>query len=270
MYCKFMYVLIFTSFLASCSSSIRKIVPIGVTIISRPVIAEVEIDSIRYLDVNIEKYNLGPIGGLQKLSSLIPFPEIASRAGITGLVKVRAFINHKGDVDSAVIINSNEVIFNAASIFGVKRVKFISLPEKDTTHYSVIVTIRFSITRVDQVFFRHKPASHFKPGYYEVSIRDDGTCNYLGIKNVKRLGNFSGNISVNEYLLAVTAIRNQILMLPNIIHHVRNDSTIIVNYTENGKTQTFVGSEQLDGFWTIDAIFEKIMETTEWTELPTR
>ena len=55
--------------------------------------AEVEIDSIKYFDMNIEKYNLCAIEVTQNLKESIHYPPIARRAGLEGSVQVRAYIN---------------------------------------------------------------------------------------------------------------------------------------------------------------------------------
>jgi TonB family protein len=234
----------------------------------RPV-AEVEIDSIQYFGAKTENCNLGPIGGVQKIRSAIVFPEIARRAHVSGSLQVRVYINYKGDIDSVRIIKSDVELLNQAAIDGVTNVKYFPAPDSATTRYSIAVFIRFSITSIEEISFEHKKG--YQKPHIKVSIKNDGTCTYSSITKEEGVKTFSGYITNDEYYTAATAIRNQIPMIPKIIPYRRNDSTIVINYTENGNTRTFAGGfNNIDNsaFWTIDAIFEKLINTIQWSEIP--
>ena len=66
-------------------------------------------------------------GGFSNLQKNIVYPDQAKKDGITGKVFVNAIINETGDVESAKVINSDEVdkLLSEAALKAVQKTKFI-------------------------------------------------------------------------------------------------------------------------------------------------
>ena len=54
----------------------------------------------------------------------VVYPERALKAGLAGIVYVQVFINCKGDVDSAKVIKTTDVVFNESALTAAKQWKF--------------------------------------------------------------------------------------------------------------------------------------------------
>lgn len=87
-----------------------------------------------------------PIGGIQAISKLVHYPEIAKRAGIEGRVYIRAMINETGDVDSVEIIKGIGAGCDESAMEAVKQSKFIPAKENgQNIKVQVTVPILFKL-----------------------------------------------------------------------------------------------------------------------------
>lgn len=87
-----------------------------------------------------------PVGGIQAISKLVHYPELAKKAGIQGRVFIRAFLNETGNVDSAEVIKGIGAGCDEAALDAVKQSKFIPAKENgQNIKVQVTVPILFKL-----------------------------------------------------------------------------------------------------------------------------
>jgi TonB family protein len=254
----FLLLLFCGALLLSCSSqhtiSYGPVQAMGGT--PKEFLTQIEIDTIQYLGSKLPFQNLGPVGGVQSLSRLLIYPEIARRAQVSGNVMVRLHINSKGKVDSSVIVSSNVTLFNQTSLDGLKQAKFFPSSDSEKVGYSALVHIRYSAINVERISINVKNG---EPSY-TLTILNDCSCIYITSKPNGPNDTISAPFYRPGCRYALAAMRDEILFIRENTNFA-SDSSMVVTYIENGHSETFTGNPELYHFWVINAIAHRVIES---------
>jgi TonB family protein len=237
-----------------------------------PRTGEVRIDTVLSKDSLFLTPSPQPIGGVKNLAGSIVFPELARMAGIEGQVRLSATIDSSGRAVSTEILNTTDDIFSNAATEGIRRAWFSPALNCSRPPQTLIIPITFILhfEQIERFTLESRDLVPDSP-VFNVTFNSDGSCRYVGTRNVPRLGTFNGRIRKAQFLRIGSYIKRQFALASERLGHYTSppdERTMLATYTETDSTHVLYsnGSGGYDCFWVVDAIVDKAVRSVSWVE----
>jgi TonB family protein len=276
--------------LAATTTSQTKVGPDTVIIYTRcppEFIPQVVVESILLSDAIAVDSLPRPTNGLEGIQQSVKYPELARMAKVQGKMLIEAIVDIAGKPTQVRVIKGDSPIFDETSLMAIRGATFAPARYHDNpVQAKIIIPISFVLKpklrstaqsgplRLSEVSLSHGPGMLAGPEY-SVSLKKDGSAEYLGKAHVALLGRYKGTIAQYDFGRLEALIQSLCILdcSPDRHQIVLDVSYDVIYVCRDDKLERVdTGDDQDERIWGVARVVDYLASFVKWekiSDLPT-
>ena len=250
-------------------------------------IPQVVVESILLTDAIAVDSLPRPTNGLEGIQQLVKYPELARMAKLQGKVLIEAIVDIAGKPSKVRVIKGDSPIFDETSLMAIRGTTFAPARyHNNPVEAKIIIPISFVLkpklrstaqsARLDlsEVSLSHGPGMLAGPEY-SVSLKKDGSAEYVGKAHVALLGTYKGTIPQYHFVRLEALIQSLCILdcTPDRHRIVLDASYDVIYVCRDGKMERVdTGDDEDERTWGVARIVDYLASLVKWekiSDLPT-